>query len=1430
MNMKKILCVILCICMLLTTEMLTFVASAVEFLPTFDFSGIKDAINALADNQVVITVNFLYDESIDTGDKIVEKPYVSRIESGHDFNDNIVPPSTLGYRATKYTLVSGPAQGHSWVDGTLKLDFNNLTENVEINVYYEAIQVNYAVRYFFQNIYDDGYTEETSLYKTAQDITGTELDNDDIKLTVDEAATAGIDLNAFMLLYFVPDKVAADGSTIFECYYDRNYYTINFELDGGYGIEPFYERYGTKIIAPTPKKPGYAFKGWDEITDTYPDGDGTVDYLPSEMGMEDKTYKAIWEVNEDSKVNYTVVYWLDNGLKGTANENRIIYNVSEIANAEDIVSGTNNLALVYDDYEDYMIFVRADTDVHIDGDGSTKVNVYYTCQLYTLRFFYARSSGTGDNIKYEIVGGSTWKFGHISNGTKTTIEGCLENIPDSEWGEVKNLPAILSSYESRNEVTKGSVNYVYSASVTYTYYYFDLTVPFDCDLTELWPVGIFEPIAVDAYHTSADHITDDGYCKYPNAYFSAWNGEYRVNYTHTHSNNPTVKGKYKVFDDQLIYKPGYTEETTAEGIPIVNFMSYWVNGADVNWSVPKQFEYFICTEMLEAPDTSKLSRTNNYSIEEYKDAEDNRYIKKGSVWYFSDKDLRFYVYDDSSVDGQTDIGIEGFEFNGTKEGYLRNEASQYFKELHDIYFYYDRHDTLKLMFHDGQKILTEKTISELHYNSDISNYDFVPDYYDEGEKEVYLFDGWYTNPSYDLAFKFDFSVETMPAENLTLYAKWVPVKHNVHFFATYEDMIAYQNDPTALNPLQSFLDITHYDLMGSVYKDTNGDLLKTPSKSIELADGRIINLDFVGWFYMDGDVKRAFNVDNTQITDDYLFFAVWRSNVPQPYEIKFVTYDKESDQKVEIADPIRDYARLGATITFTAKAGKPYNQLYEGYNSNYFPETQSHSITIAEGQNYYEFVYRNADTPISYIVRVIDENGVELYFEERETSDSVEEVRYIPVSDWDSDNPYKNNHYLPDAFYKKLVISVVWDEDKQEYVGTDANVVTFVYTEVPDAVASYMVRYKMADLDQNYPEGDVYHHTYVEDYVTIPAGEVSVQVEITPPTFSGYVLDEGNYTVLGPDDTVLNKNKYKGGKLTVTEEGVTLVLHYKRRTDLQYTVKYLKYGSNEEIAGTGAETFENLTYGETVEVLPKTITGYNCVTGDATKKSLTITANNEQNVITFLYEPIQYQVQYTAVTFHGSTQQPNGELGGTLSRTQENKAYGVGEFKAVVPTAKQYYQFAGWYTDPECTISANDYGTVSGDSFQPIDAKLKPDEVNTFYAKFERKTGSLTIERNFDGIDQTQVFVYKITNTADANTLYVTASFSNPTVRIEGLLQGEYTIEQVTDWSWRYGSNNTKVVSLNNNEVTITFANTPTNQAWLNSNSQIFKNIFGAVN
>ena len=110
--------------------------------------------------------------------------------------------------------------------------------------------------------------------------------------------------DGFYNLIYEKPRIAADGSTVVEVYYDRYYYLMNFDLDGGYGVEPIYARYGTSIgNVGTPTKAGYTFKGWSL------DGKNIVN-LPAHMPAENKTYKAVWEANATAKV--TVVFWGEN--------------------------------------------------------------------------------------------------------------------------------------------------------------------------------------------------------------------------------------------------------------------------------------------------------------------------------------------------------------------------------------------------------------------------------------------------------------------------------------------------------------------------------------------------------------------------------------------------------------------------------------------------------------------------------------------------------------------------------------------------------------------------------------------------------------------------------------------------------------------------------------------------------------------------------------------------------------------------------------------------------------------------------------------------------------------------------------------------------------------------------------------------------------
>lgn len=154
-----------------------------------------------------------------------------------------------------------------------------------------------------------------------------------------------------------------------------------------------------------------------------------------------------------------------------------------------------------------------------------------------------------------------------------------------------------------------------------------------------------------------------------------------------------------------------------------------------------------------------------------------------------------------------------------------------------------------------------------------------------------------------------------------------------------------------------------------------------------------------------------------------------------------------------IAEDTNGYAYEGSTRTFQAKAGDPYNQLYDGYNNSYFPTLASHSITIAsevEGtdapqNNVFTFFYVCPEMPITYTIKYINKQTNKPIADEQvlETTKSVITERFMPISD-----------YIPDAFYKRLVLSVIYDEQRDVWVSsTEDNVITFYYA--PNETAAY---------------------------------------------------------------------------------------------------------------------------------------------------------------------------------------------------------------------------------------------------------------------------------------------------------------------------------------------------------------------------------------
>lgn len=154
----------------------------------------------------------------------------------------------------------------------------------------------------------------------------------------------------------------------------------------------------------------------------------------------------------------------------------------------------------------------------------------------------------------------------------------------------------------------------------------------------------------------------------------------------------------------------------------------------------------------------------------------------------------------------------------------------------------------------------------------------IPPYPATLEKDAYTFGGWYTSPGcYDGSEYVPGS--TMPAAHLVLYAKWAPVQHDVRFFRTYDDMLAYEAGDTSVEVLHD-LKVDHGALAEGVVtpEDTSGH-----------------DYVFGGWFYMKSHKKTAYTPLDMPIVRNMNVFADWGTHSAQPFIIHYVTLEAETD-------------------------------------------------------------------------------------------------------------------------------------------------------------------------------------------------------------------------------------------------------------------------------------------------------------------------------------------------------------------------------------------------------------------------------------------------------------------------------------------------------------------------------------------------------
>ena len=601
---------------------------------------------------------------------------------------------------------------------------------------------------------------------------------------------------------------------------------------------------------------------------------------------------------------------------------------------------------------------------------------------------------------------------------------------------------------------------------------------------------------------------------------------------------------------------------------------------------PKYYNYYV--ECLEGETADA----------EYEGVKYRHYLENGTLT------VDFNIY----TEAEDFFPIEGFtKYRAVRNGTtISNNTS--LSAGQTVNFYYKR-ERVSLKFYNVN--VTVKTVDGLVYEYPLKNVivegnaasAYVPPYPTTYEPDAYEFGGWYTTPECFPGTEVDWIKGKMPSTTQEVYAKWTPKIHHITVYLT-------EGDTTTIHE----------------YLIPHGELVPEDERPANPTNG---DLEFIGWFYRDENgIEQAFDFNNMPVKDGMRLYAKWSSNVLKTYTIRYWLQGTETP----VAAPTTGSALAGTTKTFEAKGG---DQLYAEYREGYFPQIQSHSITMdinQEGDIVYTFwyVWKKAVTyTVHYYEKDLDGNPVyvtdgagnqvnkSVYTSETKTTKYAEVVEnYVRVTS-----------YKPDAVQKKLVLSGDVSAD---------NTIIFWYT--PNTTHGFVIyNHYLEDLPKPGSTETTWTAglSYMNEHLIVGNNELPFTIE--PMPFEGFTYKpdaEGTVT---------------SGILSQVGQEVDLKLYY-TRNKYPYQIQYLEYGTNQVLQAPTVFNGENCAYfGDSVTTnkipdLEAQGYTYHSVVGCTIRVEENIN-NPSRNTITVYYVPLYGNLQISKnVSVQGTAPQPDKDL------------------------------------------------------------------------------------------------------------------------------------------------------------------------------------------
>ena len=910
------------------------------------FGGIASPVNA-AEDTVTVTVNYVYESN----QEMVAQPYTAQIEKGSAFRKTLEIPKLFNYSIPTdqaWGLEEGIAlqKDNATGDYTLHFDLDAVQENVIVTLYYVAGTAKYTVYHYYQNLEDNQYT---------QDPTIVELEGD-----IDAYTRAVANHKPGYRCKGIPQTtIAADGSTKVEIYYDREYYTVTFDVNGGIdGPEPIHAKYGTTFDASKVKEPrrkGYRFLGWS------PELAGTVTI---EQSM---TYVAQWEA-EKGHADYTIVLWGQN-----ANDDEYSYLSSHQAwghvghevtwdpeieishvhtdkcweltcgkkehthtaeclkncpHTHDLTCyGLNANASSVNPNENTEWWNRSKPETYFEQLGLEDGYLYHddeNAQLLSADFYYLRLNGKYYSLTAALFNKLKGdQVGQTTDGTP--------NNPDYYYKYSINQAGI--------SCTHTHVATCYSCGME-AHDHDDTCGTLTCGLSET-PKAYMSDIQPDSKlwdYERSDTVTvaADG-SSVLNVYFTRKVFTLQFRKANTNSNDfGTINARWgkNIADEYnaIVKKAGssfWSENRNASG-PYTNYIGVMPQ---------RNITYY-----RYMPDGSGTSTMTYY-------AEDLNGTYQ-VIFTLTFKGTGYQVTDEDRYE------FEGFTYDhGTVNG----------EDCDGAAFYYKR-NTYSLEFYSASQNATDKKHT-VKYQAPLSPYAYTPTAKPGTLESNAFFVGWYQNPECT-GEPYDLATHTMPNANKALYAKWV---NGLYTVSTY-------TDETMQTP---YTYEGYTGVQKNIEKYTLATAPKNPSKPPYV---------FVGWFYREGDTEKPFSF-TMPITRHYALYPKYAMPTSVTYLVHY--YKKGTTER--IADDRTNSVMIGQTVTEKAKMGTELNLLPAEEQGKYYPEKTSTSEIIRQDNQEIIFYYTEA-TSGQYTVYYQDAIGNDLRKPvTKTTASSTVTEQYVPI-------------------------------------------------------------------------------------------------------------------------------------------------------------------------------------------------------------------------------------------------------------------------------------------------------------------------------------------------------------------------------------------------------------------------------------------------